>query len=207
MKKRAARLAAIVLACGMIFALGACGSKDNASADAQATEAQADQDAGADGQDVQEAASDGSTSGGAASEEAGESTGMANPWVEYSNMEEACNAAGFSFNVPETVSSYVGLHFSVMNNELIQVVYGEPDKGVTIRKAEGSEDISGDYTTYSEEKEVDVNGIPVKMSGNDGTVSLAIWEKDGYSYSANVIDEENPGLSQSAMEEIVQAAW
>ena len=202
MKKRAARLAAIVLACGMIFALGACGNKDDASADAQATEAQADdQVTGAD-ENAQEA-----MSGDMASEEAGESTGMANPWVEDSIMEEACNAAGFSFNVPETVGSYVGLHFSVMNNELIQVVYGEPDKGVTIRKAEGSEDISGDYTTYSEEKEVDVNGTTVKMSGNDGTVSLAIWEKDGYSYSANVIDEENPGLSQSAMEEIVQAAW
>lgn len=196
MKKRVARLAAIVLACGMIFALGACGNKDDASADAQATESQADQN-------EQQAAPDGA----AANEEADDSSGMGNPWVEYSNMEEACNAAGFSFNVPETVGSYVGLHFSVMNNELIQVVYGEPDKGVTIRKAEGSEDISGDYTTYSEEKEVDVNGTTVKMSGNDGTVSLAVWEKDGYSYSANVVDEENPGLSQSAMEEIVQAAW
>jgi len=196
MKKRILKMMAVVLAGAMIFALGACGNKDNGSADTQTTEAQADQD-------EQQAVPDED----AVSEGAGESSGMGNPWVEYSNMEEACNVAGFSFNVPETVGSYVGLHFSVMNNELIQVVYGEPDKGVTIRKAEGSEDISGDYTTYSEEKEVDVNGTTVKMSGNDGTVSLAVWEKDGYSYSANVTDEENPGLSQSAMEEIVQAAW
>lgn len=191
-KKRMMKLTAFVLACGMIFVLGACGSKEEAPADTQATETQAD---------AQQA------SGDAASEDAGESTGMANPWVEYSNMEEACNAAGFSFNVPETVGSYVGLSFSVMNNELIQVVYGEPDKGVTIRKAEGSEDISGDYNTYAEEKEVDVNGTMVGMAGNDGLISLAVWEKDGYSYSVMVNDEENPGLSQEAMEEIVQAAW
>lgn len=191
-KKRMMKLTAFVLACGMIFVLGACGSKEEAPADTQATETQAD---------AQQA------SGDAASEDAGESTGMANPWVEYSNMEEACNAAGFSFNVPETVGAYVGLSFSVMNNELIQVVYGEPDKGVTIRKAEGSEDISGDYNTYAEEKEVDVNGTMVGMAGNDGLISLAVWEKDGYSYSVMVNDEENPGLSQEAMEEIVQAAW
>ena len=165
MKKRMVRLTAIVLACGMIFALGACGSKDATPAEGQATEA------------VSEAAGQ-EPSDEEASEDAGESAGMANPWVEYPDMEQACNAAGFSFNVPETVSSYVGLHFSVMNNELIQVVYGEPDKGVTIRKAEGSEDISGDYNTYSDEKEVDINGTTVKMSGNDGLISLAIWEKD-----------------------------
>lgn len=201
MKKRMVRLTAIVMACGMIFALGACGSKDATPAEGQATEAQTD------GQDGSDEAAGQEPSDEAVSEAAGESTGMANPWVEYPDMEQACNAAGFSFNVPETVSSYVGLHFSVMNNELIQVVYGEPDKGVTIRKAEGSEDISGDYNTYSDEKEVDVNGTTVKMSGNDGLISLAIWEKDGYSYSVSVSDEENPGLSQSAVEEIVQAAW
>ena len=200
MKRRIVKLTTIVLACGMIFALGACGSKDETPADTQATEAQTDEqeaDAG------EEAAAADASSG----EEAGESAGMANPWVEYSNMEEACNAAGFAFNVPETIGSYVGLSFSVMNNELIQVVYGEPDKGVTIRKAAGSEDISGDYNTYAEEKEVDVNGTTVKMSGNDGLISLAVWEKAGYSYSVTVTDEENPGLSQEMMEEIVQAAW
>ena len=54
---------------------------------------------------------------------------------------------------------------------------------IVFRKSAGEEDNSGDYNQYDSEKDVQVNGTAMTLKGNDGTVSLILWQRDGYSYS------------------------
>ena len=52
--------------------------------------------------------------------------------------------------------------------------------------AEGSDDISGDYNTYRQKKQITVNGASVTLKGNNGKINVATWSSNGYSYSINV---------------------
>lgn len=85
------------------------------------------------------------------------------PFSEYSSLEEAAQNAGFSFNVPETVDGYAQRIIRTTAGEegsaMIEVIYQNEIDGkentdsadeIRMRKANGDEDISGDYTEYSE---------------------------------------------------------
>ena len=63
---------------------------------------------------------------------------------------------------------------------MIQAFYGEDGSDMLIRKAVGTKDCSGDYNVYAQEVTVD----DVTLKGENDTFSLAVWERDGYTYSA-----------------------
>ena len=56
-------------------------------------------------------------------------------------------------------------------------------EGLRIRKAVGTDDISGDYNEYKEENVVKVGELEVTEKGNDGNISVASWTDGTYSYS------------------------
>lgn len=131
-----------------------------------------------------------------------------NPFTEYASMEEAAAAAGFDMSVPDTVDGSTQRTIQVLGtaeNPMIEVIYhcgeGEAD-AIHIRKAQGSEDISGDYTDYAEENTSTVGEIQVTMKGTDGQVSLATWPQNAYTYSIGVSGE---GISGDAMAALVAA--
>ena len=69
---------------------------------------------------------------------------------------------------------------------MIEVAYSKEEPsavGYSIRKARAEGDISGDYTEYTESKEVDFEGRKVTLKGEAGTYSLALWEENGFSYA------------------------
>ncbi len=132
------------------------------------------------------------------SKESKENTQIANPFKDYETMEEAEKAAGFDMTVPETLDKREVTLIQVMNDKMIQVFYGEDEDRVIVRKAEGSEDISGDYTEFGETGTVDVNGAEVTLKGDEGKVKVAIWTAGKYTYA---VDADQP-VSQDTM-----AAW
>lgn len=87
-----------------------------------------------------------------------------------------------------------------LDDKMLEVIYqsGE-DEAARIRKAPGSEDISGDYNVYQQVSEVSVNGFKVTMSGDGNKVSLAVWTNNGYTYSVSVTN----GISSSDMTALV----
>ena len=88
--------------------------------------------------------------------------------TDYGSLAEAESAAGFEVMVPEKISG---------NEVILQVYYGDD---VIVRKGAGSEDISGDYNSYSWEEIVS----GVRFAGADEqSVSLVTWTSDSYSYS------------------------
>ena len=128
-----------------------------------------------------------------------------NPFTEYETLVEAIKACGFDFSVPNTVSGYENKQFAVIDNKLIQVIYFNKyelskldeeelnnvnwetvnfnPNSLLIRKAVGNDDISGDYNEYEEINTISVSDLEVTTKGNDGTVNVAIWTNNGYTFA------------------------
>lgn len=145
---------------------------------------------------------------------------MPNPFVDVT-LEEAIELAGFDFKIPDTIEGYDSRSIMVIENQLIQAIYGnedekaglsdeelnkidwekvnfDPDK-IVLRKAKGNDDVSGDYNEYSEITAITIDGKEVTMKGNNGTVYVAIWTENEYSFSVAA----NNGVTSDSMTSII----
>lgn len=107
--------------------------------------------------------------------------------VEYSSVNELSAAVGF------TVLEVGGCPFETGQvqyiaywGKLAQIVYTGDNNALVFRMSAGSEDISGDYSEYSDVKSLSMGEAAVTLKGDRGQYALAIWEKGGYSYSINM---------------------
>ena len=135
-------------------------------------------------------------------ETVGETVGMPNPWTDCKNLQEAEDNTGFSITVPENIDGYTQTMIQTLDKEVIQVFYEKNDNSdetILVRKGTGSDDISGDYNTYSEKIQLDINENQIMEQGNDGKVMLATWTDAGYTYSVST-----PGISENEMENIIK---
>ncbi len=111
-------------------------------------------------------------------------TQIPNPFVACDTMEDAEKVAGFAFNAPESFEGYSEKRISAVDSYMVQVVYtnGGEDE-LCLRKAVGSDDISGDYNSYDVNDSVAVEGQEVTIKGNGDTFNLATWVSGDYAYS------------------------
>lgn len=114
----------------------------------------------------------------------------ASPFQPCDTLDAAEKMAGFDLTLPETADK-----LEAVENEMIQALYGEDGTDMFIRKALGSEDISGDFNEYAQIETVD--GVTLK--GVDGQFSLALWTNGEYTYSISV----GNALSQTDMMALV----
>lgn len=113
-----------------------------------------------------------------------ESEQIPDPFAEYTSMEEAAQAAGFDLSVPDSIDGLEKTAIRVdEEGKLFEVIYGGEDEKIVIRKAEGNEDVSGDYTEYGQINTVSVANSEITMKGNNDKVNVAIWTNGDYSYS------------------------
>lgn len=134
------------------------------------------------------------------SEEVGdEPVQIANPIVEYDSVESAAESAGFSLTAPESIDGYSEKSVQLISGKLFQILFSNGDSRVIIRKALGSDNISGDYNSYVETWVIAVDELRVTMKGNDRLISVATWTDGGYTYSVT-LDEP---MSISAVSAIV----
>lgn len=112
---------------------------------------------------------------------------IANPFEDYDTLADAARAVGFELTVPERIDGFSGdKTVQVMSGTTIQIIYSDgSDNRLFIRKAPGSEDISGDYNKYDEIRTAAVNGCDVTLKGSSGAVSTAVWTSGGYSYAVS----------------------
>lgn len=130
-----------------------------------------------------------------------DTTQMPNPWTDCETLEEAETNAGFSMQAPNTIGEYSATIIQNLDQEIIQVYYEKDgsDTVILIRKGTGSDDISGDYNEYTEIKDVQLGDVQATEKGNDGTVRLATWTADEYSYSVSV-----PGMTEKEIATIIE---
>ncbi|MBR5742864.1 MAG: hypothetical protein IKX85_03600 [Clostridia bacterium] len=127
-----------------------------------------------------------------------EYTKTENPLVEYGcdegSLENAEKDVGFKLAFPESLKPD---QFIVISGQILEIRF---DAGY-IRKAEGSDDISGDWNEYAEITEKQIGGKDVTLKGFDGKIYLAIWTDGGYTYCVGMQD----GAAEDAMASYVEA--
>ena len=106
-------------------------------------------------------------------------TQIPNPIVAYDTLEEAMAAAGVEAVLPDFPAEWQQSQVSVIGGTLLQAVYTDGTNTAVFRAAAGDEDTSGDYNVY--DNTWTVGDVTLKGSGDQAV--LAIWQRDGVSYS------------------------
>lgn len=138
-------------------------------------------------------------------------TEIANPYTEVETLEEAAKLTGFTFTVAEADEEHPDMVIRVLDDYMIEVIYvnneNETEEGLDeayrIRKAEGSDDISGDYNEYAFSKTVESDDMSISIKGNGNSCYVATWQKDGYTYALDVDGEYQ--MSESEMLSIIES--
>ena len=106
-------------------------------------------------------------------------TGMANPWSDAATIADAARGAGLeSFTLPEVLTCFAGAapapSFRYMDG-LAEAVYTDGTNTLVLRKGMGTEDVSGDYNTYPETREIVWKGLTITCAGENGMTRKAAW--------------------------------
>ena len=114
--------------------------------------------------------------------------GVPNPFEIVDTLDEAAKIAGFSLEAPTEYADYKSIVIQAIADDMIEVIYfnDTDNEGLRIRKAIGTDDISGDYNEYKDVETVKVGDVEVTEKGNDGNISVASWTDGTHSYSINV---------------------
>ena len=131
-------------------------------------------------------------------EAAGDNTQIPNPWQEYKTVSEAAQAAGISFSAPDKLGKYSVSYVQAMDG-IAEVTYAAGSSEFSVRKGAGTEDISGDYNTYSSVSEKNIGGNTVTLKGSGDSVNSASWTDGKYSYSIYSAD----GLTTAFVKSII----
>lgn len=155
--------------------------------------------------EIPEGAEEFAAEGGELKENSAGITAKGRSIEEVASMQQATELTGFTMRIPEGKAPYTEKTISVIGEDMIEVAYSKEEPsavGYSIRKARAEGDISGDYTEYTESKEVDSEGRKVTLKGEAGRYSLALWEENGFSYAVKA--QEKPMMEEEILE-IVKA--
>lgn len=104
--------------------------------------------------------------------------------VEYHSANELSKAVGFTVkeiqNIPFEVET---VQYTAYWKELAEIRSIGRNNTLVFRMAARSEDVSGDYSVYTDIKNVTVNGTLVTLKGDASKYKIAVWQAEGYSYS------------------------
>lgn len=123
-----------------------------------------------------------------------------NPYQEVKTIDEAEALVGFDFNLPNLDYE---TKYNVISNQIIEVDYQNKfDTNIILRKAYGNDDISGDYSTYENIEEINIDNIDITFK-NSNELILITFTKDNYSYSIyanNLSKDESLELTKKIIE-------
>ena len=139
-----------------------------------------------------------------------ESTQIPNPFVEVKNLDEASKIAGFTLEVPETYEDYKKQVIQAIEDDMIEVIYYDENsehEGLRIRKAKGTDDISGDYNEYKDVETVKVGDFEIIEKGSEGMLrSDAKWSWWRYKSSEHFFVFWEPGFGSDPNAETIPEA-
>lgn len=118
-----------------------------------------------------------------------------------SSTADAGKIAGFDVTVPDAIDGYSERTIQAIKNDLIQVLYQNGENKLSIRKAVGSDDVSGDYNEYAEINTVTVSGQQVTMKGSHGIVNVAAWTDGSYTYAVCVVGK---GINSNSISNLIK---
>lgn len=133
-----------------------------------------------------------------------DSVGAPLPPESYPTIEEARAALSFDAYVPNALPDGYALHLCTVYDAggMLELTYASAENEISYRTAEGSGDISGDYTVYAKEDTVASDGgASVLLKGDESGWQTAIWTDVGRTYCVYSMQP----LSESDMLRIVNS--
>lgn len=123
---------------------------------------------------------------------------------ECASLQELEKKVGFEVEDLENLLPFTPSQTDYLSywQDLAEVQYTGENQTITFRKSSGEEDNSGDYNEYAVEKEVDLDGTPILLKGTESGIQLAIWNKDGFSYSLSFENAETQKTILAIIESI-----
>lgn len=122
--------------------------------------------------------------------------------VSYSTVEQAQQALGFDAVLPQLPENATPTTVSVINETTLELVYNVGGSTLVYRTAKGSNDVSGDYTSYAFNQTEQVGQVTRCYSGvTNQKLNLVVWANDGYAYSLVAKD----GLAADTFKEIAES--
>ncbi|MEG2928720.1 MAG: hypothetical protein RR846_04140 [Oscillospiraceae bacterium] len=113
-------------------------------------------------------------------------TQLANPFVDCETLTDAAKLSGFEITLPSAMpQGYSQDAIRAVKDDMLEIIYKNADSSITLRKAKGSEDVSGDYTQYPETQALEIDKVTVNTKGDKGLVNVAIWTQGEFSFSAS----------------------
>jgi hypothetical protein len=137
-------------------------------------------------------------------ETGGDTVTSVNPYQEVTELSEAEAITGFEMEVPDIEKPYSKIVITVIGGNMIEAAYStedDTDIGYYIRKAEGAENVSGDYNEYAQNETENVGNAEVTLKGDSNSWSVATWTSDGYSYA---IECQNHPMTKDQILALVQ---
>lgn len=129
--------------------------------------------------------------------------GVPNPYEIVDTLDEASKIAGFDLSVPATYGEYKKQVIQAIEGDMIEVIYFEEEtqyEGLRIRKAKGTDDISGDYNEYKNVETVKVGDYDVTEKSDGKNIFVATWTDGTYSYA---IDTDRAELSKEDIANLI----
>lgn len=111
-----------------------------------------------------------------------------NPYIDCESLEDAARLAEFDILVPDSIDHYSERAIRAIKRQMIEVIYNDGEKEIRIRKAVGTEDISGDFNQYAENNQVDSDGLQITMRGSDHKINVATWIANSYTFALSMSD-------------------
>ena len=85
--------------------------------------------------------------------------------------------------LPVLPEGFEAVLYQAIPGQLAEVRFSGGGDTLIYRVGLGTEDMSGDYNVYPAVQTVEEGGVSVTCKGDGDTVSLALWSRDGYSFS------------------------
>ena len=110
---------------------------------------------------------------------------MPSPLAAYTSVRDAWAVAGLPVYTPTLLPvGYVQKDIIVIDKSLAEIFYrNEAGKEILFRMAKGNADISGDNTVYEVNQIVQIGRQYIRVKGTEKLVNLALWPRDGYTFS------------------------
>ena len=126
---------------------------------------------------------------------------MPNPFSELESLKDAVKEVGFDLEIPDSFNGSAKYIYRVMNREMIEVICVDENGNevARIRKAKGSDDISGDFNDYPDVT-MDNSLRNITFKGKDGKYVLAVWQEKDHSYAVSVVE----GKTLDEMQELLK---
>ncbi|WP_019911779.1 DUF4367 domain-containing protein [Paenibacillus sp. HW567] len=108
------------------------------------------------------------------------------PVVDYKSLSDLAMNLPFPLYVPAVLPEGYKLEaISALFGETAQLSYTDGTNRITFRMTERKGDVSGEYNEYAQVESVPIDGGEFTLKGSNGLFSIAIWVKDGYSFSVS----------------------